>query len=96
LDIVVATGNGTVDSLLNHQATENPHRVSFVYTKRIMTSWSLWQRLITMKLSCALGIHAYMKIRENTFVDIATDIMILYYDILLFFWIQEEQILEGK
>jgi len=37
-----------------------------------------------------------MKVRENTFVDIATDIMILYYDILLFFWIQEEQILEGK
>jgi len=30
---VVATGNGTMDSLLNHQATENPHRVSFVYTK---------------------------------------------------------------
>ena len=30
--LVVVTENGTMDSLLNHQATENPHRVSFVYT----------------------------------------------------------------
>jgi len=31
--LLVVTENGTMDSLLNHQATENPHRVSFVYTK---------------------------------------------------------------
>jgi len=33
IDIGCRAGNGTVDSLLNHQATENPNRVSFVYTK---------------------------------------------------------------
>ena len=72
MDIVVATGNGTVDSLLNHQATENPHRVSFVYTKEHNDIMVLVAEADNNEV-----ILVYMKVHENTCLAIATSVTVL-------------------
>ena len=80
LKILAVTENGTMDSLLNHQATENPCRVSFVYTKVHNDIMVIVAEADNEVIMCS---WYTLKVRENTFVDIATDIMIVYITVLL-------------